>query len=357
MEERRSSEAGGAATPADPAIAVVVACYNYEQYVASAIESVLSQECARCELVVVDDGSTDSSWEVVSRYPVRKFRIENRGQREACVHGLDNTRAPFVLFLDADDVLLPGSLDRLVAVLEPSIAKVQFSLTRIDGDGAPIEGLRTRLEDGRERETLRRSTLESGVYETPPTSGNVFRRDVAEIVRGADYDRYVDGVSLFAAPFFGDVVSIAEPLGAYRVHDANISAIGSLPTPENSERDMKMFSDRMGHLRRIVAEREPGVEVPDPQEFYLYRAMEQTHALASGRSPPFSGLWGLLGALMTEGGRTFGKKLELGGFAIAATMLPQRSARALMNYRYKSGARSLKGALARVFRPGRHLQA
>ena len=97
--------------------------------------------------------------------------------------------------------------------------------------------------------------------------------------------------------------------------------------------------------------------VPEAQDFYLYRAMQQTHALASGRSPPLNGLWGLLGALMKEEGRTLRKKLGLAGYAIAAAVLPQRSAAALMNYRYKTGARSLKGALGQVFRPGRHLQA
>src|SRR6266436_10093186 len=123
-----------------PKLAVVISCYNYESFVERAIQSVLSQGRDDFELVVVDDGSTDGSWDVISRSGVTAFKIENSGQRLACLFGLDKTKAPFVLFLDADDELKPGALGKIVDRLDPGVAKLQFSLTLIDSDGTAISG-------------------------------------------------------------------------------------------------------------------------------------------------------------------------------------------------------------------------
>jgi glycosyltransferase involved in cell wall biosynthesis len=60
--------------------------------------------------------------------PLRRdaFRIDNSGTRLACLFGLDQTRAPFVLFLDADDELKPGALGKIIDCLDPGVAKLQF---------------------------------------------------------------------------------------------------------------------------------------------------------------------------------------------------------------------------------------
>ncbi len=122
----------------EPRIAVVITCFNYETYVGKAIRSVLDQKTADCELVVIDDGSTDRSWDVIQETGARAYRIANGGQRSACLYGLGQTRAPFVLFLDADDELAPGALVRILQVLDPGVAKVQFCLTCIDATGRVI---------------------------------------------------------------------------------------------------------------------------------------------------------------------------------------------------------------------------
>jgi glycosyltransferase involved in cell wall biosynthesis len=79
--------------PDSPKLAVVISCYNYESFVERAIRSVLDQGRHDCEVVVVDDGSTDGSWDVIGRSGVTAFRIENRGARLACLFGLDKTCA------------------------------------------------------------------------------------------------------------------------------------------------------------------------------------------------------------------------------------------------------------------------
>ena len=136
-----------------PRLAVVIPCYNYESFVERAILSVLDQAESDCEVVVVDDGSTDNSWDAIERTGVRAFRIENGGARLACLYGFDKTTAPFVLFLDADDELKPGSIDQIIKLLDPNVAKLQFSLSLIDAQGRDMNGPLSTLDCFRSRET------------------------------------------------------------------------------------------------------------------------------------------------------------------------------------------------------------
>jgi hypothetical protein len=75
---------------------------------------------------------------------------------------------------------------------------------------------------------------------------------LCELLREADYDKFVDGVILFAAPLMGDVVSISEELGCYRIHGRNDSGLGRMPDGGSLERDINRFLARMEHLRAII---------------------------------------------------------------------------------------------------------
>jgi glycosyltransferase involved in cell wall biosynthesis len=95
-----------------PLVSVVVPCWNQGSYLAEAIESVLAQRYPEVELTVVDDGSEDNSYEVAARYPgVRRLRQSNSGVAVARNRGLVESSGDFVVFLDADDRLLPHALE------------------------------------------------------------------------------------------------------------------------------------------------------------------------------------------------------------------------------------------------------
>ena len=95
-----------------PLVSVVIPCYEQARFLSEAIESVLAQTYPHFEVVVVDDGSADNASEVAARYPgVRCVRQENRGLAEARNTGIRRTNGSFMVFLDADDRLLPDALE------------------------------------------------------------------------------------------------------------------------------------------------------------------------------------------------------------------------------------------------------
>lgn len=113
--------------PGDPRVSVVMPCYNCRGYVGAAIESVLAQTYRSFELIVVDDGSTDDSADIVEALiaahpeaPVRLLRQRNSGAcgypRNVAIESV--VRGEFVLCLDADDMLTPDLLERSVATLD-----------------------------------------------------------------------------------------------------------------------------------------------------------------------------------------------------------------------------------------------
>jgi glycosyltransferase involved in cell wall biosynthesis len=95
----------------EPLVSVVIPCYNQAHYLGEAVESALAQSYGSVETFVVDDGSSDNSGEISARYPrVRYLRQPNRGVAAARNAGLAASHGQFVLFLDADDRLLPEAV-------------------------------------------------------------------------------------------------------------------------------------------------------------------------------------------------------------------------------------------------------
>jgi len=317
-----------------PTIAVVITCYNYARFVGRAIASVQAQTSPEFELVVIDDGSTDGSWDVIAATGVRAVRVPNGGQRAACEHGVALTRAPYILFLDADDELLPDAVATIVAKLEPGIAKVQFPLERIDAEGHPTgQGPVAALGAFRSGPELRRRILDTGVHATPPTSGNVFRRDLCTLIADATYDRAVDGVILFAAPFFGDVVGLERPLGRYRIHGANDSGLGKSLDAATMERDVRRFRDRMEHLARIVAHLAPGQRLVEPERTFFYRERAFCLEVLGSRRPGLPATLALCATLWRDY-QPAHRKLALTLIYLAAGALPPGRAAGLLAWRF-----------------------
>jgi glycosyltransferase involved in cell wall biosynthesis len=331
-----------------PKLAVVISCWNYADYVTDAIDSVLRQGRRDCELVVIDDGSTDNSWAEICRTGVRAYRMANGGQRLACLRGLRETTAPFVLFLDADDELLPGALTEVLWHLDNDVAKLQFPLLRVDAHRRVISGPVPQLADSRGRQ-LAEDVLRHGDYTSPPTSGNVFRRDVCELIEDADYERAVDGVILFVAPFMGDVISLSRPLGLYRVHDRNDSCVGKELNPIPLKREADRFKDRLEHLRRILGDKGLGFRLVTADRAYFYQERSFYLAVAENMRIGFRQFLFLLSLLWAY---PYGAKVKLGMtfFFVLTFLLSSERAKRVVSYRMQAHHRSALGLIKAAFR-------
>jgi glycosyltransferase involved in cell wall biosynthesis len=96
---------------AQPSVAIVIPCFNHKRFLGGAIESATRQTTAAAEIIVVDDGSTENISDVVSTFgAVELVRQENRGLAAARNAGLRASKADKIIFLDADDRLLPGAI-------------------------------------------------------------------------------------------------------------------------------------------------------------------------------------------------------------------------------------------------------
>ncbi len=101
-------------------VSIIIPCYNAERWIAEAIESCLKQTYPFVEVVVIDDGSTDRSLEVIQRYANRVIweTGSNRGGNHARNRGFALSRGEYIQYLDADDYILPEKVERQVDFLE-----------------------------------------------------------------------------------------------------------------------------------------------------------------------------------------------------------------------------------------------
>lgn len=104
-------------------ITISISSYNYEKFLPDAIESALNQTVP-CEVIVVNDGSTDNSLEIARKYPVKVINQVNKGLSSARNTGLMNCKTDWILFLDADDVLLPNCVEKIEHKIKETEADV-----------------------------------------------------------------------------------------------------------------------------------------------------------------------------------------------------------------------------------------
>ncbi len=213
-----------------PLVSIAIANYNYGRYLRAAIDGALAQTYPHLEVIVVDDGSTDESREIIESYGKRIVPVikVNGGHGSAVNAGFVASRGEIVMFLDADDELLPEAVDQVVKAWRPGVAKAQFQLEMIDERGEPL-GLRVPPFDGFiPNGDIRDRIVRFGEYPTSPSSGNAYARSALTRLMPLDEAIWFAAAEkslVFLTPFFGDVVSLCKPLGRYRIHENNDSRL------------------------------------------------------------------------------------------------------------------------------------
>lgn len=210
------------------AITVVICNYNYERFLADALDSVFAQTIQAIQIIVVDDGSTDSSREIIEQYRSRQIEViykENGGQISAYNAAMPLIKGDYVIFLDSDDRLLPTAAEEVIKAFtaDPRVVKVHYRLEMIDADGKRIgSAIPTKLADGDVSWIL----LKQGcLYNSAPGSGNAYKTSVLKErlapLPADEHDRH--GADFFAVHAMGLIGHIAtanqgKPLAEYRVH-------------------------------------------------------------------------------------------------------------------------------------------
>ena len=213
-------------------LSVIIANYNYRDFVGAAISSALAVDWPDKEVIVVDDASTDDSRNVIDGFRGRVaayFRPKSY-QLGAHIFGFEQSTGDVIIFLDADDLLEPDVMLEVAKVWRPGVSKVQYRMIPIDAAGTQLGTAFPQFPLIDDTEKLRRTFLRTMAYATPPGSGNAYSR---EFVRNAFAMAPAtipesDAVLLTLAPMMGDILTIRRPLARYRIHATNTMALASL---------------------------------------------------------------------------------------------------------------------------------
>jgi glycosyltransferase involved in cell wall biosynthesis len=276
-------------------VSVVIINYNYGRYLRECIDSVLGQDYEPVEVIVVDDGSTDDSREVIESYRdrlVASFK-PNGGMVTAMNHGFALTHGAIVIFVDADDYLLPGAVSAHVEALgEPGVVRSQTYMNVLKGTSASGE----KIPDGHAHEgNLQNLILKRGpgAYISSPNSGNAWSRDFLMQVFPLPEEQKTIGSEVFlmdAAPLFGKVVTLNRVKAAYRVHGANMQGNGLAMNLQNIQKVVGHYDIRYARLSQTAKSLGYGDRTTEWRESnWRLLTLEYLHSRLSGkgRKPSF----------------------------------------------------------------------
>lgn len=232
-------------------VSVIVNNYNYGRFLPEAIESILHQTYPNIEIVVVDDGSTDDSREIIESYgqqiiPVLK---RNGGQASAFNAGFQKSTGEIICFLDSDDTFEMVKCEQVVALLDENqdldwyfhpLRHIRHQTQEFIADyPRPLEGGSSKI-DFREKISEAAKMPDWG----PATSGMCFRRTILEsilpmpeIIKIAS-DNYLR----YAAVFMGKGFFCNEPLSMLRIHGDNSATLRYDPSKLSRKAEMRVLT-------------------------------------------------------------------------------------------------------------------
>jgi len=329
---------------ANPSVSIIISSYNYDRFLRQTIDSALKQTYPNVEVIVVDDGSSDDSPDIVKSYGESVIGIlkENGGQASSLNRGFAASRGDILIFVDSDDFLFPHAAERIAAAFTQGVAKVQYLLRLVGEDGEHLALPSAPFGWGLRTENARDSLLRRGWYSVQPTSGNAFARWAIERISPIperDFPTCPDVYLNVMTPFEGEVVCLSEILAAYRVHSSNHS---------NWMRDLKAVNmDFKYHLKfqryLIDAASQHGYSPPKKLEFrnYLYvrsrlaslRFARESHPYPNDRSLSLA-LRGIYALWVWWDDINWRKRAAWSVWFLLTALMPNSLARTLMTWFY-----------------------
>ena len=271
----RSPQAGeGYPARRPPRVSVIMPAYNHERFVRTALESVVAQTFDDLEIIVIDDGSTDSTGAILDAFaaecashPVTVVHQPNEGAHAAINHGLVLARGEFVSLINSDDLYEPTRLAKLLSAMDDHGAGFAFSGTRfVDDDGVECgnESYVSQLRD----EIARCKTVANPLYallhcNVAISTGNFcFRRELLEETGGFGSFRVChDWDFILAATYLTPIRFVHESLYVYRLHQHNTFAGLRLLGHGEADQVLAQFFERI--------ERHPALLDPESRQPFL----------------------------------------------------------------------------------------
>ena len=305
-----------------PLISVIMANYNYGRFLKGAIESVLAQWYQNFELIVCEDGSTDSSAEVLRQVASRDSRIiaiehANAGQAAALNAAYERARGEIICLLDPDDLFMRNKLSRIVEVFRENNAAGMIHHLRVAAtmDLKALPFGQASLESGW---LVERAYRFGGRGAGAATSQICLRREVSDILfplptifRLGNGDAFILG----AAQFLTEIVGLEEKLSYQLFHGDNYSVA---MTPEKDAVCSQLgAATKYGNLNPLNREVRGSIEIfEEIRRFVGDRFGDEYAARLRLRDVP--GLWDLLAILFVLEGKPSGGIMGYGKKEIIA---------------------------------------
>ena len=282
-----------------PAISVLLAVYNGDRYLRSAVDSVLGQTFANFELIAIDDGSTDATRAILEGYAARDPRVRvvsrpNRGLTNTLNEGLALARAPYLARMDADDLCLPERFAKQVAHLDahPDCVLVGSRVLAIDPDGLPIR----HMAEERTHEQIDHAHLNRGWPVVHPAV--MMRVDAVRQVGGYrdEYNTLEDTDLFLRLAEVGRLANLPDVLLHYRQHFGSVTHTRAA---RQHELRQALYDDAHARRGQPPAPRLPPPPPPLPRAEQHhswawaalkngYRQTARKHAVETVRRAPFS---------------------------------------------------------------------
>lgn len=229
-------------------VSIITPCYNGAKYIRETINSVRAQTYANWEMLVIDDGSTDNSAEIVREYSAKDKRIrlvrqENAGSAAARNNGIRQCSGQYIALLDADDLWKPEFLEKQIAFMKKKQAVCVFcSYERVNEQSRPIFHPTMALEKVTKKDmrVMNQIGCLSGLYDCSKY-GKIYLKEELKSLRD-DYAYWYDIVALEGAAYGNP-----EILASYRV-------LSSSTTGNKKKLLKKQYQFYRKHLNESVPE-------------------------------------------------------------------------------------------------------
>jgi glycosyltransferase involved in cell wall biosynthesis len=328
-------------------LSVIIANYNYRDFVGAAIASALAIDWPDKEVIVVDDASTDDSRSIIEGFHARVgayFRPKSN-QLGAHMFGFEQSTGDVIIFLDSDDLVEPEVMREIAKVWRPGISKVQFRMNLIDATGTQLGSAIPQFPPKDDPEKLRRTYLRTMAYTTPPGSGNAYSREFVRTAFGFGATiPESDAILLTLAPILGDVLSVLKPLARYRSHGASFGGMRSLDVSK-LRKQLNQDIERARLFVRVSQQ----LELSVPQDPLRYCLVHLQYRLASYLVEPsahpfrddrLSGLaYRLIFSATTSSQMRLRDRAILVAWAVACVLAPAGLRRDLVLWRYAPTSR------------------